>query len=200
MKLTNGHNWEKYYSLKMGDVFVEGGAFLGWHIVEASKKVGNGGRVIAIEPSPPTLELLKGKVCGIPNVTVVEKALWHKKDKADFCIDRSQPSENWSGNRLAGLRWPCEAETIEVETDTLDNILGELKIERVDLLAWDIEGAEMGALEGSHKSLKSGNVLNIALAFYHLEQPRIDYSIHILESYGFEITDCSGILYGGLKK
>ena len=155
------HNWEKYYTLKQGDTFVEGGAFWGRYAKIASQKVGMQGRVIAIEPSPvnvATLEKLieKGE---LKNVSLVRKALWNKRGTKRFCVDG-----NPAGHKLTA----SGEKVIDVEVDTIDNILEELGIKVVNLLAADVEGAEAEMLRGAERSLTSKNIENLAIAAYHL--------------------------------
>jgi hypothetical protein len=51
----------------------------------------------------------------------------------------------------AGLHNRPEAGLLEIECDTLDNILGE---QRVDVMKIDIEGAEVSTLKGATRTLK----------------------------------------------
>ena len=155
------HNWEKYYTLKEGDIFIEGGAFWGRYVKIAAQKVGAQGKVIAIEPSPhniPTLEKLIERR-ELKNVTLVRKAIWSEKGREKFCVDG-----NPAGHKLttSGERF------IEVEVDTIDNILEELGIKTVNLLAADVEGAEAEMLRGAERSLTTKKIQNLAIAAYHL--------------------------------
>ena len=158
---TPEHNWEKYYTLKEGDIFIEGGAFWGRYVIIASHKVGSEGRVIAIEPSPVNIATLEELVKRrrLNNVTVLKKALWSNKDKRKFCID-----DNPAGHKLT----PSGVNVVEVVVDTVDNILEELEIPTVNLLAGDVEGAEVEMLRGAEKSLDAKKILNLAIAVYHL--------------------------------
>jgi FkbM family methyltransferase len=57
----------------------------------------------------------------------------------------------------AGLHNRPEAGLLEIECDTLDNILGE---QRVDVMKIDIEGAEVSALKGTTKTMKHFRIYN----------------------------------------
>ena len=155
------HNWEKYYTLKQGDIFVEGGAFWGRYVIIASEKVGPQGRVIAIEPSPVNIATLEKLIerRGLKNVTLVRKALWSKRGRETFCVDG-----NPAGHKLT----PSGVNLIEVEVDAIDNILEELGITVVNLLAADVEGAEAEILRGAERSLTTKKIQNLAIAAYHL--------------------------------
>ena len=198
------HDYEKHYKLKEGDVFVEGGAFVGRYARKASSKVGNSGRVVSIEPSPLNLITLRESLEGINNVTIVEKALWNKKGKGELTLfsPREDQSQINSGDMLKAVSGIRENVTyVDIKTDTLDNILADLGIESVNLLGWDIEGAEVGALEGMKKSLSSGSILNMGLCFYHKAESEIRQAINTIKSYeNYQfIENDRGILYAGLK-
>jgi len=199
------HDYEKHYKLKEGDIFVEGGSHMGRHARRASPKVGSSGRVIAIEPSPLNIVLLREFLKDFKNITIVEKALWNKKGKEEFWLGEYQPrvAAGHTLKAISGIRE--NAVYVDVETDTLDNIfvdLGmDLGIETVNLLGWDIEGAETHALEGMSESLSSGLILNLALCFYHKFEPEIQKAIETLKSYEkyHFIEYDQGILYARRK-
>ena len=86
---TPEHQWERYYNLKPGDVYVEAGAYLCRYGRIASRKVGSGGRVILIEPSPRNVEVIKEVIdeMNLGNVILVEKAVWSEKGTNLFRVD-----------------------------------------------------------------------------------------------------------------
>ncbi len=63
--------------LRPGDTFIDVGANFGWYTVIASDVVGNDGRVIAFEPAPAALALLRHNIQanGCENVTLEPEAL-----------------------------------------------------------------------------------------------------------------------------
>ena len=75
--------WEPHVSalisarLKSGDVFCDIGANIGYYTVLAAPIVGDTGKVVAIEPSPATFELLKQniKLNNADNVRMVRAAV-----------------------------------------------------------------------------------------------------------------------------
>jgi FkbM family methyltransferase len=52
-------------------------------------------RIIAIEPSPRSVELLRMNVAGLPNVTIVEAALWAKTE--DLLLE-DIPGRSWGAH------------------------------------------------------------------------------------------------------
>ncbi|GAH88791.1 unnamed protein product, partial [marine sediment metagenome] len=134
------HQWGRYYRLKLGDVFVEAGAYLCRYGRIASKRVGPEGRVILIEPSPPNIWWIKKVVkdMKLTNVTLLEKAVWNERTQIEFRIDGVP-----TGNRIVKTGYPQTAEIVKVEADTVDNILDDLGLDHVDLFAADVENAEI---------------------------------------------------------
>ena len=65
-------------------------------------------------------------------------------------IDEKSPT----GHSLVN---PISGRSIEVQSDTLDNMVLELGIEKVDFLKMDIEGAEVETLEGAKRILKTAH-------------------------------------------
>jgi len=137
--------YEREYVIREGDIVVDCGAHVGMFTIKAAKRAS---LVISIEPAKENLLCLLENVRrhNLKNVIVVGKAL----------SDRAGESERfWVGKRsgtsqLASISKPPEPidheETVEVET--LDNILSRLKVQRIDLLKVDVEGAELKVLRG----------------------------------------------------
>jgi len=153
------HQWGRYCNLKRGDIYVAAGAYLCRYGRIVSKLVGPEGRVILIEPSPTHIAVIKEVVNdrGLTNVTLIEKAVWREKCRKKFCID-----EPTSGHHLG-----TGHKTIEVEVDTVDNILDDLKLDHVDLFAADVENAEVAMVVGMEKWLGEKRIKNLAIAAYH---------------------------------
>jgi FkbM family methyltransferase len=161
---TPEHNWEKYYELKEGDVYVEAGAFWARYGKIASRKVGSQGKVILIEPSPMNVLTIRDviKHYDLKNVTVVEKAVGLGKQNRKLLI-----GDNPSGPHLVTDDYVSPA-TIQVDMDTVPNILAELGIDRVDLFAGDVEGEEVWmVMPMRNELLRTQKVRHVAVAAYH---------------------------------
>jgi len=140
---------------------VEAGAFWCRYGRIASRKVGDTGRVILIEPSPSNIEVVEKVVRDedLANISLIKKAVWSDKGKKKFC-----KWGNPAGHRLAV---PSDEDVIEVDADTIDNILAELNVSHVSLLAADVEGAEVELVKSAESYLEDKKILNIAIAAYH---------------------------------
>jgi FkbM family methyltransferase len=73
-------------ALTAGDTFVDAGANIGYFTVLASRQVGPGGRVFAIEPDSLNLAILRANLerHGCSNTTVLPVAAWHEPAKLNI--------------------------------------------------------------------------------------------------------------------
>lgn len=125
--------------LRPGDCFIDGGANIGFYTVLASKIVGPGGRVFAVEMMPDTAEILRAHIrqneC--TNVRVIEAALTENPDEI---LTASVIPGKYGQASL------CADGAVEVEAVTLAGVLADVRTVR--LLKLDLEGAELKAVQG----------------------------------------------------
>lgn len=114
--------------------------------------------VLAVEPAPPAIELLRQIQC--PNVHIVEAACASKHGSADFhvraCVDQSSLLESHPIGGANQSDAPV-AETISVTTLPLD-FLRFIAMDRfgcgdIDFVKVDVEGAEGDVLAGATPEL-----------------------------------------------
>lgn len=127
-----------------GRVAFDVGANVGFFTLLASRLVGSSGSVVAFEPMPSNVEALRRhvKLNQVRNVTIFEAAASDHHGRARF-----SPSGNPSMGRLS------EGGELEVETVSLDELLGSGRVPGPDLLKIDVEGAEIQVLLGSLRYL-----------------------------------------------
>jgi len=94
-------------------------------------------RIIAVEPTPMTLRILK-KLMPV-NLEVVEAALAFEDGTVNFFV-HTNPTIN-------SLAVDQSGEQITVVAKTIQTILDDAKCDHVDFVKCDIEGSEMSALE-----------------------------------------------------
>lgn len=139
--------WGERYMPKAGDIVFDVGAGIGEDTLSFSRLVGDRGRVVAIEAVPRTFRCLQKLVTrnGLRNVTVLPYALSDRRGTV-----RISTSEDHLGNSIMGVG---EGGSTEVAARSLDDVVAELGLGRIDLLKMNIEGAERLAIEGMTTSL-----------------------------------------------
>lgn len=183
--------YEKRYRVQKGDNVVDAGACFGMDTLKFSREVGNEGKVICIEPNEDNLTYIRRivRLHRLKNVIIIPKALWSKKGKMKFYYHISP-----GGHSL--INKENIKKIVETEVDTLDNILKELKIDKVDFIKMDIEGAEIEALKGAKEILKNNDV-KLAIASYHKVngQPTYKTIIPMMRKMEFNSYFKDGISY-----
>ena len=142
--------YERFYKVKEGDIVVDVGANVGMFTVKAALSVGDKGKVVSIEPIEENFELLKKNVefHNLVNVQIIRKALGRERGKTTMIKSLLSGT-----HQLKGLKNPeFPIQEVDVEMDTLDNIVKQLNINRIDLLKIDVEGAELEVLKGAKKA------------------------------------------------
>jgi len=135
--------------LSPGGVFVDVGANFGVYALVASKLVGETGRVLAFEPTAQSFATLQQNIAlnHFSNVGAFQVALAQTVGKSWLYHARDPVGNSLGKDPL----WRDEGE--EVQTEALDNLLGEKGVERVDAIKIDVEGAEELVLRGAVKCL-----------------------------------------------
>jgi len=140
---------EKVLSSK--SVFIDVGANLGIYTLVASRLVGQAGRVIAVEPSFQSFPVLQENIVlnRLTNVLALSVALAEKTAKA-WLYQGKDPGQNSLGKDPS-----CNGAVEEVFTQTLDSVLLDASIDKVDLIKMDVEGAEELVLRGANRVVTS---------------------------------------------
>jgi FkbM family methyltransferase len=154
-------NWFK--PLAKG-VVVDVGAYIGTYTIRAMRTAD---LVVAIEPFPPNFTMLQKNVelnsrLRRAEVVLVNKAVADERGKA--CIFTLLES-GYMGTGTARLGAAPKEECVSyiVSVDTLDNILGELGIDKVNMLKIDIEGYVLKSLPVMLNTLRRTSWLLVEL-------------------------------------
>jgi FkbM family methyltransferase len=132
-------------NVRPGDVVLDCGANIGVFTREALRH--GASRVVAIEPAPWAVECLRRNFpaeVGTGRVMVYPKGVWDHDDTLQLNIPPGMASTAAS----VALHRPAGA-TVAVSLTTIDHLVKDLQLERVDFIKMDIEGAEPNALRGA---------------------------------------------------
>ncbi len=143
--------------LEPGMTFLDVGAHLGLHTLAAARRIGKGGRVFSLEPTPATYDLLCRtlRLNGLDDrVTVWCAAAGRKEKEMPLYIGAVS-----GHNSLYPL--PEAETTVEVKVVQLDNVLP--RAQHIDVAKIDVEGAELDVLHGmSRVSTENPDIVIIA--------------------------------------
>jgi FkbM family methyltransferase len=151
-----------------GDIIINIGAGLGEETIVLSKLVGNTGKVISIEANPAINEILQEivKANNLSNVTIMNAAVSDK----DGTIKIKPLFADYMAHGIS------KDEGIDVPAFSLDSILLQNKLEKVDLMIMNIEGSEQLAIKGLNKELKK--VRNFAISCHDFRFPDTNDIFH----------------------
>jgi len=145
-----------------GDIALDCGANVG---VTVHEELAAGAKtVVAIEPAPENLECLRRNYpseIASGRVVIVPKGVW---DKEDFLTLRVDPKNSAADSFVLQREGVVEVE--KVPLTTIDKLVDDLKLERVDYIKFDIEGAEPKALAGAKATLAKFKP-RMSIASYH---------------------------------
>ena len=148
--------------LHPGDIVLDAGANIG---VFTRKALRAGvAKVIAIEPGPENLECLRRNFASEiadGHVTIYPKGVWDKDDILKFSINPANSASD------SFVRQIDNAQFLQVPVTTIDKLVAELQLDRVDFIKMDVEGAEQKAVVGAKNTIAQFRP-RMALCIYHL--------------------------------
>lgn len=142
--------------LTSGDVFCDVGANIGYFTRTASAIVGAAGKVIAIEPAPANIAILKANIaaCSNPdNVILFLAAASERSGLTDLFLSPVNAGDHrlfdMPGNDML-FDQGATRESIPVRTERIDTLVSRIapSIKHIKLVKIDIQGYEVAALRG----------------------------------------------------
>jgi len=137
-------------AVRPGDVVLDCGANIGLYTLGALER--GASLVVAIEPALDNVECMRRNLAGYVaagRVLVYPKGVWDKDDALPLNV---QPSN--SASYSVALRYRGAQPGPQVELTTIDELVRELGLARVDYIKMDIEGAERAALAGGSATIR----------------------------------------------
>jgi FkbM family methyltransferase len=133
-------------NLKPGDTFIDIGSNIGYYTVLAAHLVGSEGKVVAIEPVPETVKVLRAN-CNLNhlrNVEILPTALWSYE-----CVMPIYFSKGAFGMASVTKLGEDSTLTKAVPLDSISQSWNTIKMMKIDA-----EGAEYQILRGCYETLK----------------------------------------------
>lgn len=149
--------------VQRGDVVLDCGANIG---VYTRLALDRGARtVVAIEPGPENVEALRRNFkdeIASGRVILVPKGVWDKDDLLTLKVDPKNTAANTFVMELKDGQMG-----VKVPLTTIDKMVAELGLDKVDYIKMDIEGAEQRALQGAAGTLAKYHP-RLSLSAYHV--------------------------------
>jgi FkbM family methyltransferase len=216
------HNFLKFVKPTGDMIYCEVGASFGQTAVLLPASV----KKILIEPEPRSADILQAMVnqLELKNTIIVRTGVSSKKGKVLMRVmgkalncsrliespTHKLAVQQHESRKITGplpgepKEWTEEGEpsewlgyTIEVEVDTLENILDSLGIDHIDLLSSDCEGQEFDMVNYAGKWMDPKKIHNWAIAAYHIAG-REGEIFDVLKKAGYRIeTDLGGYPFHG---
>ena len=174
------------FTPREGDIVIDIGAHIGRYTITGSKQVGITGKVVAIEADPDNFELLKRNIAlnNLTNVLPLNYAVFSTRTR----IKLYEQSASAKYNSVMLTRAAKTKNYVEVNADTLDSILKQNRINQVNWIKIDVEGAEFEVLKGSSETLSGGNI-SILLEIHNIEDPNHYHNVvNFLKHLNYEMT------------
>jgi len=137
--------------VRKGDIVLDGGAHIGVYVKTALDAGAE--KIVAIEPSPEALECLRrnfAKEIASGKVIVYSKGIWDEEKHLVFYAN---------GNGAAGDSFVTQGANARVIADipvtTIDKIVKELGLPRVDIIKADIKGAGTRMIKGGTETIRA---------------------------------------------
>ena len=142
-------------------------------------------RIFAFEPLSANQALVRANFAryAVTNAELVPLALSDRAGEATFHVSSGRPpelfaGENWNyGNKSSSLLAPASTgpmhgwiefkESVTVRTDTLDHFCAQRRLDRIDFIQMDVQGAEQLVLAGAGSMLPNITAIWLEVA----EQP-----------------------------
>jgi FkbM family methyltransferase len=157
--------------VRKGDVVLDCGAHYGAYTKKALKMGAK--LVVAIELAPDNVACLRktfAEEIGAGRVVVYPKGVWDKDD--ELVMQRRGSS---AGNSVA---IGSDSQGDRVPLTTIDALVRELKLPRVDFIKMDIEGAETRAVAGATETIRKHRP-RLALSAYHVPNDPLNLLVKV---------------------
>jgi FkbM family methyltransferase len=135
-----------WVTLHPGDVVLDLGPYVGPYSLSAAIAVGTSGKVIALEPDETNRRQLERNLTlnAVTNCTVIPKAAWRRSGRVGW----------QTGDQPVWHHVDEKVSESTVEAISVDDLIAEQRLDRVDWIKLDIEGGEVEALEGAKQTLR----------------------------------------------
>ncbi len=178
-------------TLKPGHIALDIGANIGCHTLVMASSVGEKGRVLAFEPNPKMLTRLRANVRlnGFEQVDLFATALGNQSGSGSIFI----PADTEHNQGVASMH-RCNlasgSQEVSIAVQSLDDVVREKRLQRVDLIKMDVEGHEWEVLLGAKQTLERFRPI-LVFEFSHRQWRNAGFSPEqveeLLSEFGYQL-------------
>jgi len=157
-----------------GDIVLDCGASDGDFTREALRA--GAAKVVSIEIAPSSVECIRRNLAAeiaAGRVIVYPKGVWDKDETLTLNVDDT----NFAANSVV-IRPDSSHPAVAVPLTTIDRIVAELNLPKIDFIKMDIERAELSALKGAERTLRAFKP-TLAISVYHREEDLMDIPAYL---------------------
>ena len=174
---------------------------IGAHIGESSKKyckLFRNAKIYAFEPSPDSYKVLD--TLNFENLKTYNFGFSNNKSMENFSVNQKSDTNSLlsfseNANKVWEINYLNNLKTIICEFNTIDNFCFEEKLNLIDFMKLDVQGAEYLVLEGAHNTLLNKKIkliqLEVIICLTYKSQKSIGFYINLFESYGYRFLNFS---------
>ncbi|HNA88401.1 MAG TPA: FkbM family methyltransferase, partial [Anaerolineales bacterium] len=148
--------------VESGDVVIDAGACWGETALYFSHRAGMSGHVFSYEFVPENLDVLERNINLNPkiseNIHIIRRAIW-KESNIRLAFSVNGPATRIDTDGTLN-------DKVYASTLSIDDLVDQNNLKKVDFIKMDIEGAELQALKGAENTLKKFKP-KLAIAVYH---------------------------------
>jgi FkbM family methyltransferase len=166
--------------IQPGQTVFDVGVYRGYFSLAFLGKVGDTGQIIAFEPNPYNVRLLKQTITAnhLSNVTIVPKAISDQPEgKLKMWVTGISSVSSLRDEALDTL----STETVDVDVTSIDHFVAETGI-FPNAIKIDIEGAELLALQGATETLKQQKTI-VACEIHPNKLPAFGHTAQQVEEF-----------------
>lgn len=170
-----------------GSTVIDAGANVGYMSALAALAAGPGGKVIAFEPHPELVKMLRANVSSaaeqraVAPVEVHEAALGEAEGTAELIIPTAFGSNDGIASLVDEMVGP--GTRVAVRMVTLDQVIGDAEVEVMKI---DVEGYELQALRGGIQALRSHRIRHVVFEDFHAGDSHV---MRLFDELGYRIYE-----------
>jgi FkbM family methyltransferase len=161
--------------------------------------------IYSFECNPESVVVCEKNIIGIPNIKLIDKAVYKEDTSVDFyatdmenSIDKNIGASSLLYHRDNKIEF--FQKKIFVDAIRLDTFMKMENIKNIDLLCFDLQGAEYMAIEGLGERIRDVHYLITEISFqsYYFEDRLASKIVEVLKGFGFKMIACdrfSGFKY-----